>query len=411
MRLGDILAVSVIALFLILGLIRLYPYHNSLPSLLESELNDDWVWYARLSLDIKNGETPAIPVSYRWPLPSGFLYYYFIAFCFKVFGENTAPVYLVQHLTIGISCAAMYWAFREKMRPVTGMFFLLGLALFSLLDIYKNYAARLLSENLTFFIMPLFFLCFIKGFERDDLRLQFLSASLLGLAISTRANIIFFAAALITLIAPFYMRKRGPIYPFLFAGIMFLAISSVPLMNYSISGKWNLFPNAVTGTMQAVRTAYPVPADLDLAAVDRCPFYRVMNRIERDISVYAEYMRQRPAFFFGRYIKNIIFSLGFCSVLSPSYRWRPHWMVMWIGYFLYLFLRFRKRRPMELWEAAAHLYILFYYGSVILLTNIHNYGFRFLAPAINFVLIFLFLALDELSGKRERGIRKEMPCR
>ncbi len=74
-------------------------------------------------------------------------------------------------------------------------------------------------------------------------------------------------------------------------------------------------------------------------------------------------------------------------------------MAMWLGYFVYLFLRLKERKRMELWEVAIHLFIISYYGTLILIGNIENYGFRMLIPAVNFVLLFSFLAFDRITDE------------
>jgi hypothetical protein len=112
---------------------------------------------------------------------------------------------------------------------------------------------------------------------------------------------------------------------------------------------------------------------------------------------YAEYISQKPVLFFFFYFKKVLFCLGYLPILlAGSHALRLHWMIMWAGYFIYLFLRTRNHEKWELWEVSAHLYILCYYGSLIMTTTVHNYGFRMLIPGIFFVLVFAFMALDRL---------------
>lgn len=398
-RTGTILAILVIVLFPVLASIRLYPFENQLIAI-ANDTGDDWTSYANYALDIKRHGLllPMVPAAYH--APAGFLYSYFLALCFLIFGENTIPVYIIQNLMLGLVVAFIYWTFRDKMRNFTGIMFLGALTLFGLLDTYKYYTFRLLSENLALFSSALFFLCFIKGFEKNILVLQLLSAFSMGVLILNRPASIFFGFLLVFIVIPYYFTKKktGMVHFLLFISALILTTSFLGIRNYLVWHQWAFLPTQAqsAGYMRIVN---PIPASVDLSKIDANFIYTKLH-INKEIVAYMEYMLQEPKLFINYYFKKILFCFGFVKFLVPQYRWRPHWMLMWLGYFTYLFLRIKNRTRMQLWEIATHLYILCHYGSLILFGQIENYGFRMLLPGINFVLLFSFLAWDMLRQKQ-----------
>lgn len=393
-RNGTILALLIIAVFFILSLVRTYPFENFQG--IRDAVGDDWGIYARYALDIKqNGLLmPSLTIPYR--SPSGFLYNYFLAMCLVIFGEKSLPIFIIQHLMLGLAVALIYWTFRDKMKNITGILFLSALFAFALKDVYKNYSPLLLSENLALFLMALFFFCFVKGFEKNNFFMQIASAALMGLSILTRPNIVVFGAASIPLIAAYYFRKgRAGFRNFLiFMCVLIVGLSFLSIRNYLLVKKIVFLPTYMS-SMVDIKQFNPIPLSVDLSKVDTNLLYTKLH-FSRNLVDYIEYAAQQPALFFWFYFKKILFCLGYLPILTSAYALRLRWVVMWIGYAVYLFLRIRSRERYEMWEVATHLYIFCYYGSLIMTTSIHNYGFRMLLPAIPFVLVFPFLALDRL---------------
>jgi len=398
-----IFPVMIIIAFLVLGLFRLYPYNNGLEGMLGSELNDDWVRYARLGMDIKrNGlEISSVKGPYDWP--AGFLYNYFVAVCFLIFGENLMPIYLIQHLMVGLSIALVYWTFKDRMSSIAAILFLFAMSGFAVLDMCKYYVIRLLSENLLFFIIALFFFFFVRGFTRNDLRMQLVSAFLVGLAMLTRPNLFLYGGILIIPVAGYYLKKskKGILYIFLFMLIMGSTASLLGLRNYSVCGKWYILPTAkVEGQPDGLlRKHHHIPKSIDLSNTD-APVYAKLNKINENFGPYLEYLRQEPMVFVGHYVKNILFCFGFAPLLDEDFRLRPHWILMWIGYFAYLISRIIKKARMEIWEAAIHLYLALYIISLVAVARVQSYGFRYMLPLTNFVLFFFFVFFDENIVKR-----------
>src|SRR5690348_16896529 len=122
-RTQNVFVVLIIAGFVVLSFIRLYPFENTLQ---EDVIGiDDWNKYARWALDIKYHGIFISSLQENYWAPAGFLYNYFVAFCFIVFGDNTIPVFIIQSLLLGCSVAFIYFTFRNKMKPLTGFLFLL----------------------------------------------------------------------------------------------------------------------------------------------------------------------------------------------------------------------------------------------------------------------------------------------
>lgn len=403
-RFGTIVALSAVILFLILSLTRTYPF-KSLESVI-SDAGNDWSKYARFALEIKNNGlfTPSQITSPNGPYhsPTGFLYNYFLALCMNIFGEKVLPIFVIQHIMLGLSVALVYWAFRDKMSALTGLLFLFTLIAFAFMDVYKNYSTKLLSENLIIFTISLFFYCFVKGFEKDSFALQLMAAFSLGVSVLTRPNIFLYAMLIIPLVAFVYLKKgeKGLAKLAIFTTVLILSSSFLLLRNYVVCKKILFLPEMMSASY--VINANNIPPSVDLSKVAYGPLCAKLH-LGKDMVSQIEYMRQQPVIFFGYYIKKVIFCLGFLPILDSAYSIRPHWMVMWAGYFTYIFLRIRDRMRLEIWEIAVHLYIICYYASLIMSTTVHNYGFRMLIPVTNFVLIFSFMALDRLMLRKSKN--------
>ena len=394
-RNGTIFAIAIIATFFILSLIRAYAF-GSFQSILD-DTGNDWGIYARHALDIKHNGILMPSIKDAYYFPAGYLYNYFIALCLTLFGERSRPIYIAQHLMLGFSVALVYWAFRDKMRNLTGILFLSALFVFAFKDVYKNYSPLLLSENLALFTISLFFFCFIKGFEKGNFALQLMAAVSMGLSILTRPNIVIYGILLIPLVAPYYFKrwKTGFIKLVFFMFVLVLSSSLLLARNYLVCKKLLFLPAQVSSVAAYIKNFNPVPPSLELSKVDTNLLYTKMH-LNKDIVGYVEYVLQQPRVFFTFYFKKILFCLGYLPIFAQGQGIRWHWVSMWAGYFIYLFLRIKNREKCEIWEAAVHLYIFCYYASLIMSASIHNYGFRMLLPAIFFVLVFAFVALDKL---------------
>ena len=398
-RFGNLLAIGSIVLFTLIGIVRLYPFNVGVDAYISQGIVtvwDDWYSYASFGRDIaQNGLLlPAVKGPYAGP--SGFLYAYFIAFFLKISGGNISLVFLSQYVLTGVAVAFMYWTYGSKMSKNVGMLFLVGLVLFTLVDVSKNYSGTLLSENLAFYIMPMFFYCFIKGYEKNKKWFCLVSAFLLGLAFLTRPNILLFPILLIVASVGFYVRKwkiRGAWLLLLFTLIFLLTSSLLGLRNYLVCGKWVFLPEIVLKDSNT-----PMPHTFDPALMVTDPFYARLHKLGLDENqlIFVDFLRKKPVLFFTNYVKRALFCFGFTPLFVSKYRVRFHWIAMWTVYFIYLFTRLRRKKKFELWELSTHLFIFSYFGTLLIFSYISNYGFRYLIPAINFVLVFVFMEFDRL---------------
>lgn len=357
-RSGNILALSIVIIFGLLAILRLYPFENDLLKIL-IEI-DDWSRYAKNALEIKNAGILMSQPSGNYFSPAGFLYNYFIAACFYCFGENTVPVYILQNLLLGISVALTYWTFRDKMKPLTALVLLLTLFIFALLDVYKNYSFRLLSENLAIFTISAFVYCFSKGLEKNKLSLLLTSAVFMGLSILTRPNIFPFGVILLAIISFYFWKQKQNTLRniLLFASVLLASSSFLLIRNHLVCGSWTFLPTEGITFSQ-----------------------NFFNDDGPSITLY---------------FKKILFFFGILSPLEPNYSWRPHWTMMWIGFFTYLYFRLRSKQKFDIWEVTLLLFILIYFGVLLLIAQVDSYGFRLIIPITFVVLPFSFMAVDRL---------------
>ena len=135
--------------------------------------------------------------------PVGFYITILLQVVFLFLGILLFPIgYSSKHSSC-FSIAFIYWAFREKMKPLTGFVFLIIMFIFALLDVYKYYSFQLCSENLGLFTVSLFVYFVIKGTEKNKLSLQICASFFLVLSVLTRPNIFPFGIAFI--IIPTYI--------------------------------------------------------------------------------------------------------------------------------------------------------------------------------------------------------------
>lgn len=380
-RNDTILAVSVVLLFVLLALIRLYPFENTLPQII-ADSGNDWSKYAANALDIKHNGLLIPGIEGAYEKPASFFYCYFLAFCFFLFGENNVPVYLLQNLMLGLSIVFIWLSFREKMSRMVSLIFLFALVVVGLMDVSIYYTFRFLGENLALFSLSVFFLLFSRGMEKNKLPELLFSALFLGIAVLTRPNIFLFAIVLIALLL-LYGFKTQKVKPLmLFVSVLVITSSFLAIRNYLACNCIQLMPSQ--GMLFNMIAFHPLPASVDVL------------QAHTYFDAYLQYFLQEPVLFIMHYLKKVLFCFGFLNAVEPSYHWFPHWTLMWLGYFTYLFLLIRNKTKTTLNEKAVHLFIFNYFASLVVVGQVENYGFRMLIPGNFFVLSFAFIALDKL---------------
>ncbi|MDD3876431.1 MAG: glycosyltransferase family 39 protein [Bacteroidales bacterium] len=361
-RTGDITALLMVLFLGLLSIIRLYPFNSNFLDLQYS--NDDWANYIKYALDIKENGMLMPIVKGIYLVPAGFLYNYFLALCFTLFGNHTVPVYIIQNLLIGFSSLLIYWTFRNKMKPLTAFAFLISIFFIALTDMSLHYTFQLLSENLVIFTLSVFFFCFIKGIEKNNLFLLITAGIFLGFSTLTRPNIFLFGILMSVFLIKISLKKNNPLRRNLLMFLIFLLLSAslLAFRNYFACGRLSLLPIKFTA--------------------------------------FNDYFIPEAGLSFGYYIRKSLFFLGYLSPFEPGYAWRIHWTIMWAGYAVYFFLYLQSKVKMELWEIMVHLFVVCYYLTLFVMgVNISNYGFRFLLPVIFLLLPFSFLSYDKIKEK------------
>ncbi len=340
--------ICVLIIFAVATMVRLYPAENNLTSMLGE--GDDWATYAHNALEIKNGGLLLPSIDDDYFLPAGFLYNYFVAGCFLLFGDNVLAVYLLQGIMLGLSVALIYSAFRKSMQLQTALLFLILLTVFGFLDVFKFYTFRLLSENLALFTISLFFLLQNQGFSKWSYRYLWMATACLGITVSVRPNVFPFAMVYMLIAGIFFIRQQKPAYVIISLIIFLLPASVLLYRNLMVTGHFIYFPAGGTG---------------------------LAGKFWHGQGGSAGYL-----------LKKILFCFGILTPIDEHYRWRPHWILMWAGYGIYWLGKRNHLRELTTAEVSGHFFVAAYYLVLILIAHIGNYGFRQLVPATFIVLAF-----------------------
>jgi len=134
-----------------------------------------------------------------------------------------------------------------------------------------------------------------------------------------------------------------------------MILMMLPLRNYLAAGNLTLMP--VDGT-----------------------FMDYMHRIN-PIS-----FTENPIEYLSVYFEKILYCFGYIPILNPDFHIRPHWFLMWAGFFYYLIHLIRFPRQHDALMGAFTLYVFAFYLTLILIAQISVYGHRMFIPGIFIVL-------------------------
>jgi hypothetical protein len=314
---------------------------------------DDWTNYHESALNILQEGFWIPQIKGPYTKPTGFLYIYFLAFCYRIFGIQPSWVYLLQSALLGASVALTFFAFRRGLKPRTQELFLLFLCIFAFLDIQRYYTGRLLSENLFILEISLFFYWLFKGYLDQKRWARIASLGLLGLIFLTRPTIILFIPMLAAWL--FFHHHGGKKFPYrefvLGLGLLFLTANFLGLRNYLVTGTWTPLPSI---QRKDVGGKWTNPQTL----------------------------LSEPGVAAKRYLVRTLYVAGFLPLVAKQYRYRPHWMLMWSAYLSVIILRIWWRQPFPFQEVILHIYILAMLMVIIGISGIANYGFRFIIPVV-----------------------------
>jgi hypothetical protein len=344
--------------FLALGAVHAYPFLDDVPLAVRSP--DDWHTYKELALSVVHGglSIPALTTTYA-NIPHGFLYIYFLALIFVLFGVNSTYVYVVQSFIVGLSISLTYVAVRKRLTPVGGLSFLVALTCLMYVDVFRHLTFKLLSENLYFLLCPVFLLLLFRSIDDEHRRVEPLLAGVtLGLILLARPNFTLSAVMVTAALCIYALRPAGNYaLPMLLLAGAAIGISGVVVRNYAATGRPSI--DIVTST-----------------------------------SDWLKPWTMSPAQFVKTYVPRGLFVLGWTGPMAPAYRPRPHWMIIWMLWAAYPIVKLLRRERLELWEGFLYLYVAGYIGAVLLIPmDITSYGGRMVVAILPLALVPAFQLL------------------
>jgi hypothetical protein len=362
------LQIVMVALAVLFGALAVYRCRDFVEDVTpESARNEDWLIYRENAVSIVDGGLVMPAVRGNYYRPGGFLYNYFVAAVFAITGKNSSHVYLVQAVLLALSVGGMTFAFAATLRAQTLWWFAAALAVTAYLDVFRYYTFRLLSENLLLVCLSAWLIAMMAAVRRSDSWLLFAaSGALLGLCVLTRPNLLPLGPAIA--LALWMRRRQDGIGGAVIAAFVAACAACVALLvarNVAATGQLDVsvWTNA-GGWMHPSfdRTGQPL-RDFGVALLSYGAFY----------------------------LRRALFSVGFLFLLDPAYRFRPHWLMAWLGLAAFCVL---KIRSLELWELLLLTFVVVYLVPLIAVADLPNYGFRMIFPVVPAVMLLGFRALD-----------------
>ena len=345
------------------GVQALFPLANDL-----SPSGDDWWSYHHFAVSVLNGGMSMPAVQGPYTRPGGFGYVYFVAAVYAFFGVRSQAVYLIQTFLLALSVLGFIHAFRRRLTPFYLLAYGLLVIVFFYLDHFRFYTFRLLSENLLIFLLAPLFIAFERLLSNGSRLAAAATGLLAGACFLVRPNTLFLAPAWALLL---FYRKRdrrtiinGAI---LIAGVVVMA-GLILWRDYAATAAFGL--RVVT-----TRQDWLHPSSIGGAF----PFY-------------------------GR---RILYVLGYLHGLVPEFGSLWYWYAAWAGVLLLVGWSLRNRRIDDL-DLAALVFLSAYFGPLIAVADITNYGIRMLTPAMPIVLYLAVRgAMLTLSRGKRVGVEDE----
>jgi tetratricopeptide (TPR) repeat protein len=193
----------------------------------------DSAWYHTKALDVLAGDHLAASASFRVPL-----YVYFIALCYRVFGESFAAPLIIQAIVGALSCGLVFLIGRKLFGRVAGAIAGFVFAFYRM-AIYSD--GEILPTTLFMFFMLLAVWFLIKCLASLRYRDALLTGLFLGVGFFTRPDIFPFALVMIAVLALLKRTKRGlrltATVAIVFAGFLML----LGIRNYAAYDKFFIF--------------------------------------------------------------------------------------------------------------------------------------------------------------------------
>jgi len=365
------LAVAIPVVFLGLAIVRAWPFVDDVP--LDRFVGDDWWTYKTYGHTILREGLAMPSVGPYVAKVHGFLYSYFVAGVFAIFGENTAFVYILQSFMVGASVSLLYLPLRERLSHAGAIGFLVAASVLMYIDFFRSLSFLLLSESLYVFLLSVFLVAYLAAFKRGSHVTAFVAGIVLGLAVLSRTSALAAAFGVLGAGVAYVLLRRGsarPTVALALAAGFAASMGLLPLREYAATGR----------------------AEFDL------------------ITHTADWIKPptEPLAFAEFFARRVLFTLGFTSFLTDEYRFRPHWFLIWIGFFGWAVSRFWWRRAPDFREVATVVFLALYFGPIIFFADPVNYGGRYISVGLPFALMLATAVVDDLlfpSLGRSRGDR------
>lgn len=312
---------------------------------------DDWWSYHRYAVSVVRDGLSMPAVEGAYTRPGGFGYVYFVAACYAMFGVRPEVVYVIQAALLACAVVGFVVAFRQ------GLLYGLLLVVFVYLDVFRFYTFRLLSENLLIVLLAALFIALARLLSNRSWLAAVAAGLLCGACFLTRPNTVLLAPAWALLLVWQTRDRRAIVHGLiLLAGLAAMA-SLIVWRDHAAAGSLDL--RVLTTTQD-----WPRPS----AAL---------------------------------YGKRILYVLGYLRALVPEFGALRHWYAAWAGVLL-LLIQIVRRRKADPLDQAALVFLVAYYGPLIAVADITNYGIRMLAPAMPVVLYLgvrgVMLTLERSAG-------------
>lgn len=366
-RTSRVVVYCVLAVVMVLafqsGVRALFPLVNDVePS------GDDWSSYHRFAVSVVHGGLRMPAVQGPYTRPGGFGYVYFVAAVYALLGVHSQAVYLIQTFLLALSVLGFVHAFRRRLPQVYLLVYGLLVLTFLYFDHYRFYTYRLLSENLLIFLLAALFIAFERLLSSGSRLAAVATGLLAGACFLVRPNTLLLAPAWALLLLYRKRDRRA-----LVNGA--IVIAGLLLMAALILWRDHLAAGSLDLHVVTTRQDWLHPSSFG----DAFPFY-------------------------GR---RILYLLGYMHALIPEYGSYQHWFAAWAGVLLLVGWCLRKRQIDDL-DLAALVFLVAYYGPLIAVADITNYGIRMLTPGMPIVLYLAVRgAMFTLSRGRRFGVVEE----
>jgi len=355
-----------IAIGCVLAVVMVIAFNSSVRALfpLENDVNpsgDDWWSYHHYAVSVLHGGMSMPAVQGPYTRPGGFGYVYFVAAVYAVFGARSQVVYVIQTFLLAFAVLGFVYAFRRRLTPFYLLVYGLVVILFFYLDHFRFYTFRLLSENLLIFLLAPLFIAFERLLSNGSRLAAVTTGLLAGACFLVRPNTLFLAPAWALLLL-YRKRDRSTIInaAILIAGVLVMVSLIV----------WRDYAATATSALRVITTRqdWLHPSSLGEAF----PFY-------------------------GR---RILYVLGNLHALIPEFGSLRYWYAAWAGVALLVGWCVRHRQIDDL-DLAALIFLAAYYGPLIAVADITNYGIRMLTPAMPVVLYLAVRGIMLILSRRK----------